>query len=213
MNGLIYTGGEWPEQAMAQKLAAEADLAICCDGAADKARAYGLTMDVLLGDMDSIAPETLQKAQTGPKRPKILRLPVEKDWTDTEYAVSYALEQGCTHLVFCGGLGERMDHSLGQIQILYSLCKKKVPHALYAKNTFAVAFDKAYAFDAASAQTFSLLPFGDNCCITIAGAKYPLSHHPLPMGKTLGVSNQAVAKRVEIWVHTGAVLLLVLDRV
>ena len=106
-----------------------------------------------------------------------------------------------------------MDHSLGQIQILYSLCKKKFPHALYAKNTFAVAFDEAYAFDAVPEQTFSLLPFEDNCCITIAGAKYPLSHHPLPMGKTLGVSNQAMEKRVEIRVHQGAVLLLVLDRV
>ena len=211
MKGLIYTGGEWPDRQTARRLYEQADFVVCCDGAAVQAQKYNLPMDALLGDMDSIDPAVLQFYQSLPDPPEILTLPVEKDWTDTEYAVSYALEKGCTELTFCGGLGKRMDHSMGQIQILYDLCQKKIPHALYAENTFAVAFSTEYTLKTAPGQTFSLLPFEHNCCITILGAKYPLDHHPLPMGKTLGISNQAIHDRVIIQVHQGTVLLLSIE--
>ena len=143
----------------------------------------------------------------------LIQLSVEKDWTDTEYAVSHALERGCTHITFCGGLGKRMDHSLGQLQILYGLCKRGIPHTLYSKDMFACMINGKYSLKTFPQQTFSLLPFAQNCCITIEEAKYPLYHQPLPLGKTLGISNQALGEQVSIQVHEGIVLLIALQSV
>lgn len=211
MNGLIYTGGEWPDQATAKDLSEHAELSICCDGAAEEAYRCGLPFQTLIGDMDSISPELLKVYKNIQKGPEIVRLSVEKDWTDTEYAVSYALDHGCTHITFCGGLGKRMDHSLGQLQILYDLCKRGISHALYGKDLFACMIKGQYSLKTKPQQTFSLLPFEQNCCITIEEAKYPLYHQSLPLGKTLGISNQALGERVSIQVHEGIVLLIALQ--
>lgn len=211
MNGLIYTGGEWPDLATAKALSLGAELAVCCDGAAEEAYKAGLSFQALVGDMDSICPDLLDAYQRTHNELEIIQLPVEKDWTDTEYAVSYALEHGCTRLTFCGGLGKRMDHSLGQLQILYNLCKQGVSHALYSKDLFACMIRGPYTLKTYPQQTFSLLPFEQNCCITIEEAKYPLYHQPLPLGKTLGISNQALGEHVSIQVHEGIVLLIALQ--
>ena len=42
MNGLIYTGGDWPDLATAKMLSERADLSICCDGAAEAAFLFKL---------------------------------------------------------------------------------------------------------------------------------------------------------------------------
>ncbi|MFR6343982.1 MAG: hypothetical protein ACLUO4_03760 [Christensenellales bacterium] len=34
MNGLIYTGGDWPDRQTARRLYEQADFVVCCDGAA-----------------------------------------------------------------------------------------------------------------------------------------------------------------------------------
>ena len=49
MNGLIYTGGDWPDLATAKMLSERADLSICCDGAAEEAYRYGLPFQTLVG--------------------------------------------------------------------------------------------------------------------------------------------------------------------
>ena len=213
MNGLIYTGGDWPDLATAKMLSERADVSICCDGAAEEAYRYGLPFQTLVGDMDSIRPDLLEAYQSSHEGLEIIQLSVEKDWTDTEYAVSHALERGCTHITFCGGLGKRMDHSLGQLQILYGLCKRGIPHTLYSKDMFACMINGKYSLKTVPQQTFSLLPFAQNCCITIEEAKYPLYHQPLPLGKTLGISNQALGEQVSIQVHEGIVLLIALQSV
>lgn len=210
MKGLIYTGGEWPDQSTVELLSQRADLSICCDGAAQMAYKAHAPFQVLVGDMDSIDPRILSFYQAQ-NNLDIQKLPVEKDWTDTEFAVSYALEQGCTELIFCGGLGKRLDHSLGQLQILYDLCKRGIPHELYSHHTFACMISDKYTWNTTPGQTFSLLPFDGNCCIMIEGAKYPLHRNHLPLGKTLGISNEALGEQVSIHVHEGIVLLISLQ--
>ena len=63
MNGLIYTGGDWPDLATAKMLSERADVSICCDGAAEEAYRYGLPFQTLVGDMDSIRPDLLEDYQ------------------------------------------------------------------------------------------------------------------------------------------------------
>ena len=73
MNGLIYTGGDWPDLATAKMLSERADVSICCDGAAEEAYRYGLPFQTLVGDMDSIRPDLLEAYQSSHEGLEIIR--------------------------------------------------------------------------------------------------------------------------------------------
>ena len=82
MNGLIYTGGDWPDLATAKMLSERADVSICCDGAAEEAYRYGLPFQTLVGDMDSIRPDLLEAYQSSHEGLEIIQLSVENCFSD-----------------------------------------------------------------------------------------------------------------------------------
>ena len=73
------------------------DFIIAADGGWLACRKTGITPDLLLGDFDSLS--------TQPDFPNILRVPVEKDDTDTMLAVKTGLERGETEFHIYGGMG------------------------------------------------------------------------------------------------------------
>ena len=78
---------------------------ICADAGYETAERYGITPDLVVGDFDSA--KTLP-----PKGNKVLTLPVEKDVTDTMYAVIKGFAKGYRSFVLVGCLGgARFDHS------------------------------------------------------------------------------------------------------
>ena len=87
------------------------DLVIAADAGAIACQAAGLVPDVLLGDFDSMEPPGGSA--------KVVRLPVEKDDTDTLAAVRSALEQKFdTFYIYGGTGGKRLDHTLANLQTL-----------------------------------------------------------------------------------------------
>lgn len=98
---------------------------ICADGGVrifDTLNRCGETRlipDVLIGDMDSVA-----KAETEAKH--IVQEwvgQIDKDWTDGQLAVDYALQEyGCRHIVIYGGLPRpaayQTDHFLGNLKLM-----------------------------------------------------------------------------------------------
>ena len=82
---------------------------IACDRGYEYAARCGIKPDLLLGDFDSY---------TGalPAGVEVLRLPVEKDDTDTMSAVRHALDMGCRRIRIYCALGGRLDHLYANIQ-------------------------------------------------------------------------------------------------
>ncbi len=114
-------------------LSERADLSICCDGAAEEAYRYGLPFQTLVGDMDSIRPDLLEVTKIH-TRAGNHQLSVEKRTgriRNTPFRMPWIA--GVRILPSAEGWGKRMDHSLGQLQILYGLCKRGIPHTLYSK--------------------------------------------------------------------------------
>ena len=64
-------------------------LAICCDGATRHLEQLNIQPDVLIGDMDSADAACLERYSTGGV--KILKYRRDKDATDTQLALEYAL--------------------------------------------------------------------------------------------------------------------------
>ena len=79
------------------------DQIICADGGLLIAEKLGLSPTYLIGDYDSMdMPDTAG----------IIKLPMEKDMTDTEAAIDLAASKGFDDLTILGGLGGRFDHTM-----------------------------------------------------------------------------------------------------
>lgn len=110
MNAYIITGGDVLLENIHIELE-EGDIVIAADSGYETAKKLKLPVDVLIGDMDSIKTDL-------PKSIETIKLPAEKDVTDTEAAVELALERGAESLCIIGGIGTRVDHTLASLGIL-----------------------------------------------------------------------------------------------
>ena len=66
--------------------------------------------DLVVGDFDSL--------KNAPDHPNIIRLPVEKDDTDTLAAIRLGLEKGYRQFELYGVTGGREDHTIGNLGLL-----------------------------------------------------------------------------------------------
>ena len=101
----ILSGGAYSSPAGIE----DAELVITCDKGYAYAVRAGIKPDLFVGDFDSL---TGGVAADVP----VLKLPFEKDDTDTMAAVRYAVEHGYTRLRLYCALGGRLDHLLGNLQ-------------------------------------------------------------------------------------------------
>lgn len=89
---------------------APGDYVIAADRGYDSLMAYGVTPDLVVGDFDSLG--------RTPSHPNVIQLPAEKDDTDMVYALRKGLELGYRRFVLLGGVGGRLEHTLGNLQLL-----------------------------------------------------------------------------------------------
>ena len=117
------------------------DYVIAADGGYLACKRRGIVPDLLLGDFDSM--------EEPADFPKVLRLPVEKDDTDTFLAAKYALERGCRAFHIYGGTGGRLDHTLANLQLLVWLSRRGARGYLYDETfTYVDLFTLARPADA-----------------------------------------------------------------
>jgi len=109
----VITGGEGPAPETLREIARGADVIAAADSGLVAAEKAGLSLDWVVGDMDSLGdmvsrddPARLEKYP--PER--VLRYPREKDFTDTELAIALLREKGCDEVWLAGGGGGRIDH-------------------------------------------------------------------------------------------------------
>ncbi|MDR2210133.1 MAG: thiamine diphosphokinase [Spirochaetaceae bacterium] len=110
--GIAFIGGEGPGPEQSRTLVTEQKeepLIVAADSGLLAAEAAGLNPRWIVGDMDSLGPAGERRlALYGAER--ILRYPPDKDYTDTELALSMLVEGGCTRIWLIGGGGGRIDH-------------------------------------------------------------------------------------------------------
>ena len=101
----------------------EEDIVIAVDGGLSYCSVLGIEPDIMIGDFDSInegEAQAISKLETEiPDR--IIRLPKEKDDTDTLAALKEGLKRGYKDFRIYAGTGGRFDHTLANIQSLLYL--------------------------------------------------------------------------------------------
>ncbi|MDF1574789.1 MAG: thiamine diphosphokinase [Bacteroidales bacterium] len=109
---VILANGSFPEARQGLDLLNSAELVICCDGAADKLLARGMTPQVIIGDMDSVSFRV--REQFG----SIMIRSEEQESNDLTKAVQYCIEKAYPAVTILGATGLREDHTLGNISLL-----------------------------------------------------------------------------------------------
>ncbi len=199
---LIIAGGEYADVGLTDPK----DFVIACDSGYRHALRAGLTPDLILGDFDSYSGPL-------PEGTQILRLPVEKDDTDTQYAVRWACEHGFDSVRLCCALGGSLDHLLANIQTLhFAVLHGLEASAGDARTELRVLAPGRWPIPERKGWTLSVFSLTDSVeGLSIQGAKYSLEDARLTNAFPLGVSN-AFRGDAEICFHSGVAAVLLCRR-
>ena len=84
---------------------------VCLDGC-------GVEPDLVVGDFDSAPSGFIDDYRTRHPKAEIRSYSPEKDFTDSEIGARAAVDAGCSKIVMIGATGSRLDHVLGNLQVL-----------------------------------------------------------------------------------------------
>ncbi len=186
---------------------AKADYIIAADGGMYHLDAIAVTPNVLVGDLDSYDVD----ARILPEGLDVIQLPCEKDLSDLEFAVQLALDRGATEIRLFNALGDRLDHTLTNLNVLMQIAVRGVKAALIDEKQRLFCAQTIQHLDGIAGQTFSILPLTDLAGVSIKGAKYPLDNHNVKHYSSLCLSNVAIDERVTIVIESGDAFIVVND--
>ena len=209
MRGVIFTGGKQPDMHLVLPWIRSPGYIIAADSGLVGVEKAGLIPDLLLGDMDSLPdPSILDRYPDEKKR----IWPVDKDFTDTELALSVMNEKGIDEIILIGGSGGRMDHFFA----LYSLFNKQVFPALWiGEESVIIAVGsgspsmKACVEGLLSNDPVSVFPVG-NESHSCSGFDF---HWPIDKlewdSGIFSLSNRSDSGSLEFHAHTGRFLIVI----
>ncbi len=187
----------------------QTELLIAADGGSEQCLRAGVVPDIVIGDLDSISEKSLNRLKSENK--KILPYPIEKDFTDLELALKYAVDHGASEVIVLGALGARWDMSIANVMLLGADFLKNVKVRLVAENqeTFLIRGGEQAEIQGEPGDLVSLIPMeGDAQGITTSGLRYPLRDEKLIFAGTRGVSNQLSVHRALIHLKLGSLLCI-----
>jgi thiamine pyrophosphokinase len=205
----VVTGGEIGDLTFFQSKVDELQpfSIICADGGAGYLYEMGMIPDVIIGDMDSLCPETLNYFQE--RGSCIIRHPGAKDETDTQLALDYAIGMAPDCVYIFGALGTRIDHALANLSLLISGAQKDIRISLMDEWCEIFLIADTHVIEGEVGQTVSLLPFSPVVTgITLKGFEYPLENGAMEVGKPYGISNRLTSTRGIISVCSGYLLAI-----
>ena len=185
-----------------QIIAADRGLAFCLEN--------GIVPDGVVGDFDSADRSLLdQLDEAGGTLVRTFQ--PEKDWTDTELAVDLAMELGWEEAVLLGGSGTRLDHVLGNLQVMELALRKGMRLILADSHNWMWMSDRGFTLsrDAQRGRYVSLIPWGGPVeGLTLRGFHYETDSIRLVTGASRGISNEIDADTASVRFASGTLLVV-----
>ena len=190
---LIVTGGTidiaFAKDFLSQR---SSDYVIAADAGLEVLRPLRISPNAVVGDLDTVDKKVLEEYQNQPDIEFEIHKP-EKDETDTELALLTAARQGCEAVDILGALGGRMDHAIGNIQLMYQFfCQGMEVNIYDARNRlYLLGGHKVFHREKVYGKYISFLPMTETVeGLTLRGFKYPLQRRTIGLGTTLCISNE-----------------------
>lgn len=177
------------------------DLIICADGGALFARNQNIIPHIIIGDCDSIPLKTKNYFEN--QCVAFIKYPREKDATDAELAINYALKNHATKLVIYGLFGDRIDHMISNIYHLSNVASN-VSCIFIEGDTQMQFIYSSQKFKGKKGDELSLIPLKENVYgVTTQGLYYSLNNEDLPFGTSRGISNVFSKSNVIVTIQKG----------
>lgn len=173
---------------------------ISCNGGYLNCLKLNIKPDLLIGDLDSI--ERIEFKN-------IIIAPREKDKSDAELALDYAIKNGLKEIEFWGAIGGRVDHTLFNISLLVKIYKEGGKGLIFHPPFYIFIIDKFYRFKKKESGLISLYPLTPQIKnLRIKNLKYELNGKDIYLGSTETLSNEFVGKVAEIELDEGLILAI-----
>jgi len=208
VKAIVVAGGDAaPEDAA---LLADAEMVVAADSGAAWIASCGAVPDLVIGDMDSVDPELLQRLSD--QGAAVEAHPSEKDASDAELAVARAAAAGATQIVILGGLrGERLDHELANLLQLADPRWRGIDLRIKRAGTTVRCLNAAgrLALTGLGGDLVTLLPLGGDAeGVRTEGLRYALDDETLAGGRTRGLSNEVVEPPASVSLKRGMLLII-----
>ena len=171
------------------------DVVIAVDQALMYCVKQGIKVDLAVGDFDSLRGKTLLSNVAHET------LPVDKDETDTFYALKKAYEIS-NHVTLVGGAhGSRIEHMYVHMMLCHHFKTLKI------RTEFSLIHRIENNQTINSKGFINIFPYPE-AVISLIGFKYPLGNYHLKPFDILGISNVLLQSSGEIILHSGSILLI-----
>lgn len=191
---------------------------------------YLILPDVVIGDFDSLSEDgknflemqsedipyggmlewKLQKGEG--KVVEVVRLRPEKDDSDTQSAMNYAIQNGAKEIVILGVTGNRVDHLMANFGLLILAQKQGTEVALADRYNYMKLISSGTILKKAEqfGKYVSFFPLGgDVTGLTLEGFKYPLDKYHLTTADSgLTVSNEISEEYAKVTYESGTLLMI-----
>lgn len=178
------------------------DLVLCADSSQGLADLAGISPHFVIGDFD-------HGDVAVPAGENVIRVPSEKDDTDTMLCIKRAIESGARELLILGGIGGRLDHTIANLQSLAYAHEQGAHAVIFDGKNEAMILSGSAEFPRRVGWYLSVFAYGGVCRgVCEQGVKYPIECATLTPNFPLGVSNEIVADTARIEVREGRLLVV-----
>jgi thiamine pyrophosphokinase len=185
---------------------------VAADGGLHLAEPLGLTIDLWVGDADSVRTEELDRLQAAGIPIELAR--PDKDESDTELAVVAAAARS-TDVTILGGIGgARLDHTIANLGVLaHPALRGRAARLLQdeVRVTLLVGEGRPVVsrLRGRVGDVVSLLPLDARVeGVTTDGLLYPLRNEPLEAGPARGLSNVRTTETTTVTLRRGRLLIV-----
>lgn len=187
-----------------------AGLVVAADGGAASLDRLGFRPDVLVGDLDSVPADLVDRLASAGVA--VERHPVDKDASDTELALERAVAAGPDEIVLLGGMGgDRLDHALANLLLLTdpALAGRQV-RLVRGPTTIRIARGgERLWLGGETGEAVTLLPVGGPATgVTTHGLRWTLRDATLQMGRSRGLSNVVEESPASVSLTSGTLLVV-----
>lgn len=209
---LICSGGPADELCSLERfLNCDDVLKVGADKGAETLLDQGIIPDVMIGDFDSINQAKMEILQKQVK--EIIYANVEKDETDTDLALNYAVSLAPSKIILTGVSGGRLDHAEAAKRSLLrvQLENPTIPCILEDRNNrlqFLIEPNKEIPL-AKEYRYISFFAYLENIeGVTLRGVKYETVNIPMPLMSSMFTSNEIVSDDCSILFTNGICLMI-----
>ncbi|MDR0946954.1 MAG: thiamine diphosphokinase [Ruminococcus sp.] len=163
----------------------------------------GITPDLIIGDFDSYTgalPENAEK----------IKLPGEKNDTDTIAAVKEGLFRGYKEFELYGVIGGRFDHTFAAVQTLSFIDEQGGRGKIFTPNDviFTLSSGAHTLTNTPQYKFISLFSLTEKTLISTEGLKYDLYEYTHTENYPLGVSNEFTGTEAKLRIKSGKLLVV-----